>query len=95
MATILIPTPLRKYTNNQSKVSIPGADISGIISNLVSTHPEIRKHLLDGAGGVRSFVNVFVGQDDIKSLNNLQTDVSEFSIISIVPAIAGGNYKGE
>lgn len=95
MATILIPTPLRKYTDNQSKVSIQGADISGVINNLVSTHPEIRKHLLDGAGGVRSFVNVFVGQDDIRSLNNLQTDVGEFSVVSIVPAIAGGNYKGE
>lgn len=93
MATILIPTPLRKYTDNQSKVSIDGADVSCIIENLVSTHPEIKKHLLDGAGGVRSFVNLFVDQDDIRSLNNLQTSVSPFSIVSIVPAIAGGIYK--
>ncbi|RZK17847.1 MAG: molybdopterin synthase sulfur carrier subunit [Pedobacter sp.] len=93
MATILIPTPLRQFADNQSKVSIEGNDVSGVIDNLISKHPQLKKHLLDGTGAIRSFVNVFVDQDDIKGLYNLQTQVGILSIISIVPAIAGGLYK--
>ena len=93
MATILIPTPLRKYTSNAAKVNAVGNNVTEIMNNLVEIHPEIKKYLLDGTGNIRSFVNIFVDQDDVRSLDQYQTTVAANSIVSIVPAIAGGIYK--
>lgn len=93
MPTVLIPTPLRKYTDNAAKVNIPGSNISEIIDNLVKLYPNMQKHLLDASGGVRSFINIFVDQDDIRSLQYQDTMVAPHAIISIVPAIAGGNFS--
>lgn len=93
MATILIPTPLRKFTSNSSRIAITGNDISEIFNNLISQYPDIQKHIVDPSGIVRPFINVFVGEDDIRSLSFQKTQVNEQSVISIVPAIAGGNLK--
>jgi len=93
MPTVLIPTPLRKFTDNAAKVAIPGSDVSEIIDNLVKAHPAIQKHLLDTGGEVRSFINIFVDQDDIRSLQHWETAVPPDAVISIVPAIAGGNLQ--
>jgi len=93
MPTVLIPTPLRKFTNHTSKVDISGGTIAEVISNLVKEYPDIQKHLLDATGTVRAFINIFVDQDDIRSLQLQETKVPENSMISLVPAIAGGNRK--
>lgn len=58
---------------------------------IVCTYPDVRRHLQDNSGQIRPFINIFVGEDDIRSLNSQQTIVDDSSLISIIPAIAGGN----
>jgi molybdopterin converting factor small subunit len=91
MATVIIPTPLRKFTNNTSRLDIKARNVQEVINDLSLNFPELKKHLLDEKGGIRSFVNIFVGDDDIRNLQQEQTEVKENTVISIVPAIAGGN----
>lgn len=91
MATVIIPTPLRKFTNNTARLSINAGTIKGVVDDLTLNFPELKKHLLDENGAIRSFVNVFVGDDDIRDLQLESTVVTSDSVISIVPAIAGGS----
>ncbi|MEX1369205.1 MAG: MoaD/ThiS family protein [Nannocystaceae bacterium] len=90
MATIRIPTPLRKYTAGAEEVSIGGGTVGAIIESLEAAHPGIRERICDDKGAVRRFVNIFVGDEDIRFLDNLQTPVKDDDEVSIVPAIAGG-----
>lgn len=90
MATIIIPTPLRKFTNNTAKLQIRGGTIADSIRELTTNFPDIKKHLLDDKGQIRSFVNIFVGDLDIRDLQEEKTEVKEDTVISIIPAIAGG-----
>lgn len=90
MATIIIPTPLRKFTNNTAKLQIGGGTIEDSIRELTSNFPDLKKHLLDDKGQIRSFVNIFVGDQDIRDLEQEKTTVKEDSVVSIIPAIAGG-----
>ncbi|MCB0662038.1 MAG: MoaD/ThiS family protein [Saprospiraceae bacterium] len=90
MATILIPTPLRKFTENNSKINIEGATIKIAFESLVGQYEGLAKHLLDDKGNIRSFIRVYLGDEDINALNRDETEVKEDSVISIVPAIAGG-----
>jgi len=90
MATIIIPTPLRKFTNNTSKLQIKGGSIKEVINELTLNFPDLKKNLLDDAGHLRSFVNIFVGNNDIRNLQQEDTAVKEDTVISIIPAIAGG-----
>lgn len=91
MATIIIPTPLRKFTQHQSRVQSTGNTVSEVIHNLVNTYPDIRKNLLDENGQIRAFVNVFVGDNDIRNLQQENTPTDASSVVSLVPAIAGGS----
>ena len=90
MATVLIPTPLRKFTNNSARLETPGATVGDTIRDLAAEFPDLRKHLLDEKGQIRSFLNIFVGDEDIRDLEQENTPVRTETIISIVPAIAGG-----
>jgi len=90
MATIIIPTPLRKFTNNTARINIKAGNVKGVVDELTLNFPDLKKHLLDEQGNIRSFVNVFVGDEDIRDLQQDQTPIKEETIISIVPAIAGG-----
>jgi molybdopterin converting factor small subunit len=90
MATIIIPTPLRKFTDNTAKININANNVKGVVDELTINFPDLKKHLLDEQGNIRSFVNIFVGDEDIRSLQQDQTPIKEETIISIVPAIAGG-----
>ena len=90
MATVIIPTPLRKFTNNTSRLQVEGNSVEEVINELALNFPEIKKHLLDEEGGIRSFVNIFVGNDDIRDLQQSKTSTAADSIVSIIPAIAGG-----
>jgi molybdopterin converting factor small subunit len=93
MATVIIPTPLRKFTNNKARLNIKADSIKDVVDDLSFNFPELKRHLLDENGGIRSFVNVFVGDDDIRDLQNERTSVKDDSVISIVPAIAGGSIS--
>jgi molybdopterin converting factor small subunit len=92
MATIIIPTPLRKFTNNSARVNINGNNVKGVVDELTLNYPDLKKHLLDEQGNIRSFINLFVGDEDIRNLQQDQTPIKEETVISIVPAIAGGMF---
>ena len=87
---ILIPTPLRQYAGDQSAVEVQGATVSEALGDLVRRHDGIRRHLLDDAGSVRSFVNIYVNDEDIRHLQNAGTTIAENDVITIVPSVAGG-----
>jgi molybdopterin converting factor small subunit len=87
---ILIPTPLRPYVGQQSSVEVEGQTVGEAVADLVRRHDGIRKHLLDGNGDVRSFVNVYVNEEDIRHLTGASTRLSERDVITIVPSVAGG-----
>lgn len=93
MATVIIPTPLRKFTNNTAKVEINAGTIAETVEELIINFPDLKKHLLDDTGQIRSFINIFVGDNDIRDLQQEKTAVKGDTLISIVPAIAGGNYR--
>ena len=89
MATVRIPTPLRTLTGGEESVEASGANVRALIENLESNHPGIKDRLLDEKG-VRRFVNIYVGDEDIRFLDGLDTELKGGEEISIVPAIAGG-----
>ena len=94
MATVIIPTPLRKFTNNTARLEVRAGTIQDTVQELTLNFPDLKKHLLDEGGKIRSYVNIFVGNDDIRNLQQEQTSVKEDTVISIVPAIAGGSPEG-
>lgn len=87
--TVRIPTPLRTLTGGQDEVKAPGGTVGEVIENLEKAHPGVRDRLLDEKG-VRRFVNIYVGDEDIRFLDGLKTPLKAGDQISIVPAIAGG-----
>lgn len=89
MAYIKIPTPLRQYTGNQAEVAIRGATVDEALRDLVTRYPALAPHLYEG-DDLRSFVNIFLGDEDIRFLQDLATPLSEDARLRIIPAIAGG-----
>ena len=90
MATVRIPTPLRKLTQGAEEVAAAGKTIGEVITDLEKNYPGIKDRICDDKGAVRRFVNIFVKDEDIRFLKNLDTPVSDADEVSIVPAIAGG-----
>lgn len=90
MADIIIPTPLRKFTESQAKFSAEANTVKGAIDQLVGHYSGLKTHLLDDSGELRSFVRVYLGDEDINELDAGNTAVEAGSVISIIPAIAGG-----
>jgi adenylyltransferase/sulfurtransferase len=89
MATIKIPTPLRAYTGGQAVVSVAGATVSEALADLTRQHPPLRQHLFEG-DALRSFVNVFIGENNARDLRGLETPIGEEDALRIIPSIAGG-----
>ena len=90
MATVRIPTPLRKFTQGKEEVEVTATNVRDLLVNLESAYPGIKERICDEQGAVRRFVNVFVADEDIRFLDNLDTAVKDGDEVSIVPAIAGG-----
>jgi molybdopterin synthase sulfur carrier subunit len=88
-STVRIPTPLRTLTGGNDEVKAVGATVAAVIDDLEKNHPGIKDRLLDEKG-VRRFVNIYVGEEDIRFLEGLKTELKGGEQISIVPAIAGG-----
>ena len=87
---VRIPTPLRKLTNQEELVETTAPTVGGAIAELQARYPGIRERLLDDAGAVRRFVNVYVNEEDIRFLQNQDTPLKDGDEMSIIPAIAGG-----
>ncbi len=90
MAKILIPTPLRQFAGGKDTVEIGGATVGEILDQLTTTHPDLRKNLFNDEGKLRSFVNVYLNDEDIRYLSKTATTAKDSDTISIVPSIAGG-----
>src|SRR5450755_4542157 len=91
MAKILIPTPLRQYTGKQDTVELAGATVGEVLHSLTSQFGDLRRHLYNDEGKLRSFVNVYVNDDDIRYLDKEATQLKDGDTVSIVPSIAGGS----
>jgi molybdopterin converting factor small subunit len=94
MPLIHLPTPLRKFADQQSSVQVDGQTVGEALTQLASQFPGIKKQVFDDFGAIRGFVNVYVGDDDVRDLQQNDTPVTEGTAISLVPAIAGGTGSG-
>jgi sulfur-carrier protein adenylyltransferase/sulfurtransferase len=94
MAKILIPTPLRPYTDKQDAVDAAGATVGELLADLTRKHSGLKAHLYNDQGKLRSFVNVYVNDEDIRYLQKEQTPVNASDTISIIPSVAGGVEVG-
>jgi adenylyltransferase/sulfurtransferase len=89
--TIQIPTALRSFTDRQGEVTVEAATAGAAIAALVRAYPDIKQHLYqDGGTELRSFINVFAGDTNIKNLEGLDTPLPDGGTLMLVPAIAGG-----
>ena len=93
MAHLLIPSPLRKFTAQNSRIEVNADSVWESLKALSEDHPEIKDHIFDENGGIRPFLRLFIGETDTEDLDGPATPVSENDEISIIPAIAGGNYE--
>src|SRR5947209_20204220 len=91
MPKILIPTPLRQYTGKQDTVQVKGATVGEALTDLTTQHHDLRKNLFNDEGKLRSFVNVYLNDEDIRYLGKDATPVKDGDTLSIVPSIAGGS----
>ena len=92
MAKLMIPTPLRQYADGQDTVEVEASSVGEALDKLTSQHTELRRHLFSDEGKLRSFVNVYMNDEDIRYLDRDKTAVAEGDTISIVPSIAGGKH---
>jgi adenylyltransferase/sulfurtransferase len=90
MTTLKIPTPLRAYTSGQSEVNVAGAKISEALTDLMTQYPALKPHLFNDGGELRPFVNLFVGESNIKDLQGVDTPIKDGDRIMLIPSIAGG-----
>lgn len=88
--TIRIPTQLRNLSGNASEVQVDGSTVAEVLKALDVRHPGFGERLFDEGGGLRRFVNVFVADEDIRFLQGLDTPVTDGTVVSVVPAVAGG-----
>ena len=90
MSSVRVPTPLRPYVDGLKIVQVEGATVGAALQDLTVRYPQVRTHLFDTAGGLRSFVHVFVGEQDVRELNGVATPLRDDDQVLIVPSIAGG-----
>jgi adenylyltransferase/sulfurtransferase len=90
MPSLRIPTPLRVYTAGQSEVSLQGENVEEVVRELIVRHPALEPHLFNGEGALRPFVNLFLGEENIRDLQGLQTPLKEDDKLMLIPSIAGG-----
>ena len=90
MAKVLIPTPLRQFADKHDSVDLVGTTVAEVLASLTQKFPDLRKQLFNDEGKMRSFVNVYLNDEDIRYLDSLDTAVKDGDELSIIPAVAGG-----
>ena len=88
--SVRIPTILRTYTGGESEVSAAGDTLAAVLDDLDASYAGIKGRILDDNGALRRFVNVYVGNDDVRFLDDLATPTPAGTQISVIPAVAGG-----
>jgi sulfur-carrier protein len=89
-ATVRIPTILRSYTGGAGEVTAEGSTLAEVLDSLEANHPGIKARIVDDTGALRRFVNVYLGDDDVRFVGGLEAVVPDGAKISIIPAVAGG-----
>jgi adenylyltransferase/sulfurtransferase len=89
MSVIKIPTPLRAYTGGNAEIEVRGETVGAALADLLAKHPDLRPHLYNG-DQLRNFVNIFVGEEDIRYRDGLDTPLESTENLRIIPSIAGG-----
>jgi molybdopterin converting factor small subunit len=90
MTTLRIPTPLRPYVEGQSQINVQGANIAEALDDLITQFPALKKHLFTETEELRPFVNLFLGDEDVRHLQGVETPLKEGDKLMIIPSIAGG-----
>lgn len=90
MSVVKIPTPLRPHTDGQASVEAKGATVGEVFKDLGTRYPEFSKRVFDANGELQRYVNVYVNNEDIRFLDDLETPVAESDVVDIIPAVAGG-----
>ncbi len=90
MPVLKIPTPLRSYTDGQAEIRVQGSNAAEALQHLVEQYPALKPHLYNGDGHLRPFVNLFLGEHNIRDLQGLQTPLDEETRLMLIPSIAGG-----
>ncbi len=88
--TVLIPTALQSYASGQESLSADGSTVKEILVSITTKYPDLKKHLFNEKGALRSFVNIYLNDEDIRYQNNQGTKIKDGDTITIVPSIAGG-----
>jgi molybdopterin synthase sulfur carrier subunit len=91
--TVLIPTPLRRYTGGESRVTLAGASVEEVLDALDAAHPGIGERLRDDSGQIRRFVNMFVNGKNVRDADGIATTLSPGDELGIIPAMAGGEIR--
>lgn len=90
MTPLRIPTPLRAYTGGKSEVNVTGATVADALVDLAEQFPALKTHLFNDGGDLRPFVNLFIGENNIKDLQGVDTPIKDGDKIMLIPSIAGG-----
>src|SRR5258708_14842387 len=93
--TILIPTPLRQFAGGKSEVEVAASNVGEALNALATEFAELRKHLYTEQDALRNFINIYVGDEDIRYLDGAETQIADNETLTIVPSIAGGNTAAE
>ncbi|MBA2773781.1 MAG: MoaD/ThiS family protein [Nocardioidaceae bacterium] len=88
--SVRVPTILRTYTGGESEVAAEGTSLLEVLDSLDSAYPGIKGRIVDEQGALRRFVNVYVGNDDVRFLDGVQTTIEDNAQVSVIPAVAGG-----
>jgi molybdopterin converting factor small subunit len=90
MTIVRVPTPLRPYTGGAKEVEASGETVGAVLGDLAQRFPDLKRHLFDDAGGLRPYVNVFLNDDDVRTLQGEATQLKPGDRLMIIPSIAGG-----
>ena len=91
MAILRIPTPLRPYVEGKSEIPVRGETVSDALASVIGQYPDLRTHLFNQEGQLRTFVNLYVNEEDIRNLSGLSTPIRETDRLLLIPSIAGGS----
>ncbi len=92
---VYIPTPFRRHTGGQSRVQVEAVTVGELLRSLAREYPDLAGRILDGQGGVQNYLNVFVNEEEIRSLAGLDTPLKAGDEVSLIPAMAGGGRRTE
>ena len=92
MTVLRIPTPLRSYTGGKSEVTVRGSSVGEALADLTTQYPAIKPHLFNESEDLRPFVNLFLGESNLKDLQGVATPIKDADRLMLIPSIAGGGF---